>query len=83
MWYETRLIKHKQNSIMIWKTINEILNRRPKNNTKIFKNFIQANSSNNLDDPKEIANKFNEYFVKVGPNLANTIKQVDNSSFDK
>ena len=38
---------------------------------------------NVLDDPKEIVNKFNDYFVNVGPNLANTIKQVDNSSFAK
>ena len=83
MYYESRLIKNKQNSTMIWKTINEILNRRPKNNTKITKTFIQTNSSNILDDPKEIANKFNDYFVNVGPNLANTIKQVDNNSFHK
>ena len=83
MYYESRLIKYKQNSTMIWKTINEILNRRPKNNTKITKTFIQTNSSNILDDPKEIANKFNDYFVNVEPNLANTIKQVDNNSFHK
>ena len=55
---------------MIWKTINEILNRRPKNNTRIFK----TNSSNILDDPKEITNEFDDYFVNVEPNLANTIK---------
>ena len=55
----------------------------PKNNTKISKTFISTNSSNILDDPKEIANKFNDYFVNVGPNLANTIKQIDNSSSDK
>ena len=36
-----------------------------------------------MDDPKQIANKFNDYFVNVGPNLENTIKQVDNNSFDK
>ena len=63
MYYESLLIKHKQNSRMIWKTVNEILNKRLKNNDKISKTFIQTNSSNILDDPEEIANEFNDYFV--------------------
>ena len=67
---------------MVWKTLNEILNK-PKKNTKISKTFIQTNSTNVIEDPKEIANKFNDYFVNVGPNLANKIKDLDNNSFDK
>jgi transaldolase len=65
-YYESLLIKHKQNSRMVWKTLNEILNK-PNKNTNISKTFIQTNSTDILDNAKEIANKFNHYFVNVGP----------------
>ena len=81
-YYESLLIKHKQNSRIVWKTLNEILNK-PNKNTNISKTFIQTNSTDVLDNPKEIANKFNHYFVNVGPNLASKVKQLDNNSFDK
>ena len=82
-YYEEQLIKHKQNSRMIWKTLNEILNKRNKN-TKISKTFVENSSSTIIHDPKKIANKFNDYFINIGPNLANKIRQnVDNNSFDK
>jgi hypothetical protein len=37
-YYEEELIKHTQNSRMMWKTLNELLNK-PKKNTKISKKF--------------------------------------------
>ncbi len=66
----------------MWKTLNEILNK-PKKNTKMSKSFIETCTSNIIDDPKEIANKFNDYFINIGPSLANKIKQNENHSFDK
>ena len=62
-YYEDQLIKYKQNSRMMCKTLNGLLNK-PKN----------TRSSNIIDDPKRIANNFNDYFINVGLNLANRIK---------
>ena len=75
------MVKHKQNSRMVWRTINELLNK-PKKNTKISQSFVETCSSNIIDDPQKIANHFNNYFTNVGPNLANKIKQNNNNSFD-
>ncbi len=36
MHYEQQLVMHKQNSKMIWKTLNQILNK-PNKNSKIAK----------------------------------------------
>jgi hypothetical protein len=81
-YYEDQWIKYKQNSRMVWKTLNELLNK-PKKNTKISQTFLETCSSNIIDDPHKIANHFNNYFINVGPNLANKIKQNDNNNFDK
>ena len=81
-YYEEELIEHKQNLRMMWKTLNEVLNK-PKKNTKMSKSFVETCTSNIIDDPKEIANKFNDYFINIGPSLANKIKQNENNSFDK
>ncbi|XP_028408826.1 uncharacterized protein LOC114531415 [Dendronephthya gigantea] len=79
--YYEKLIKHKQNSKMIWKTLNELLNK-PKKNTAVSKTFVDS-SSNIIHDRKEIADKFNDYFTNIRPNLAKKIQQNDNNSFDK
>jgi hypothetical protein len=80
-YYEEQLIKYKQNSKMMWNTLNELLNKPKK--IPLPKMFVERNSSNIIDDPKTIANNFNEYFINVGPNLANKIKHNDNNSFEK
>ena len=41
------------------------------------------NSSNIIDDPKDIANKFNDYFVNIGPNLAKQINNNNHETFEK
>jgi hypothetical protein len=58
---------------MMWKTLNELLNK-PTKNTKLSKSFLESNSSNTIIEPEEIANKFNDYFTNIGPNLAKKIK---------
>ena len=77
-YYEDQLIKYKQNSRMMWKTLNELLNK-PKKNTKISKTFVENCSSNIIDDHKTIADNFNDYFINIGPNLANKIKRNNNN----
>ena len=54
---------------MTWRTINELLHRN-KTKTKMPDAFLLKNSNINVTNPVDIANKFNEYFVSVGPQLA-------------
>jgi hypothetical protein len=47
------------------------------------KEFIENNSPNSITDPIEIANKFNNCFVNLGPKLANKIRNSSNNTFEK
>ncbi len=51
---------------MLWKTLNQIMNKHEKNRS-LPKEFTANNS----------ANKFNEYFVNVGPNIAKKLQKSD------
>ena len=51
-----------------WATINETLNRS-KNTTAFPSNFMINNLS--VEDPQEIANHFNIFFIDVGSDLSN------------
>ena len=81
MYYEEQLIKYKHDTKMIWKTQNNILNKKTKK-TNLPKQFADNTSSSTIDDPIKIANKFNDYFVNIGPNLAKKINNT-NITFDK
>ena len=59
-----------------WATINETLNRS-KNRTVFPSNFMINNLS--VEDPHEIANHFNSFFIDIGSDLSNKIV-VDNAS---
>ena len=58
MYYEEQLIKYKHDTKMIWKTLNNILNKKTK--TNLPKQFADNTSSSTIDDPIKIANKFND-----------------------
>ena len=61
-----------------WDTINDVLNKTKK--TKDYpKEFIINGSSESHEDT--IVNKFNEYFIKIGPNLSKKIKAPIGKSF--
>ena len=53
---------------MTWQTINRILNRNNKKKEGLRDRFRENNSNVNYSDPIEISNKFDEYFVNIGPN---------------
>ena len=53
-----------------WSLINEVMNKNKSN--KNFPNTFTYNE-NEITDPYEIANKFNEYFANVGPKLAGKV----------
>jgi hypothetical protein len=67
-YYETQFLKYKNDIRKTWQTINEVLHRN-KTRSKLPDTFLHKNSNNNVSNPLEIANKFNEHFVKIGPQL--------------
>ena len=51
----------------LWKLINKVINR----------NKLTSKLPDHFKDPTEISNKFNEYIIDVGPNLASKISVSD------
>ncbi len=80
-YYEEQLIKYKHNTKCLWKTINEIMNKH-RNSRILPKEFNRDSSDEIIDDPYKIANKFNKYFVNIGPGLAKKLPDIE-ITFDK
>ena len=68
--YKEKFEQTQGNVKKTWSLINKIINKNKSN-----KNFPSAFSynENDITDPYEIANKFNEYFANVGPKLAEKV----------
>lgn len=65
--YNREFNEHKSNLRYLWKLINKVINR----------NKLTFKLPDHFKDPTEISNKFNEYFINVGPNLASKIPVSD------
>ena len=76
-WITKGILKSRKNKK--WKLINEVINKS-KLNPELPDCFIGNETF--LTDPTEIGNKFNEYFVNVGPNLAAKIPDSDVKRFN-
>ena len=79
-YYEEQFIKYKHNTKVIWKTINKLLNKSTQKK-ELPKEFLLSNLSSTTSNPVEIADKFNDYFVSLGPKLAKQIKNKSNSTY--
>ena len=62
-----------------WKTGNKILNRKQECGSEI--NCINSQSGQ-ITSSNELAESFNNYFTKIGPNIANTIENSDVNFMD-
>ena len=82
VYYENQFLKYKNDIKMTWQTINEVLINRSKTKSKLPDTFLQKDSNTNLTNPVDIANKCNEYFVNVGPQLAKKIPKVNDISYE-
>ena len=69
-------IKFFENDIRnIWKIMKEIIGKKKCNNETLPKHLIVDEIE--IQDAKSIAEKFNEFFVNIEPNLGNKIPQSD------
>ena len=80
-YYGELFKKYKSNSAKTWDTINELLGRRESKNKIIVDKLIsnEHDISQIHETPEQIVEAFNEFFVKVGPNLAGQIPDVHKS----
>ena len=58
-----------------WKIMKEVIGKKKCNNETLPKHLIVDKIE--INDAKSTAEKFNEFFVNIGPNLANKIPQCD------
>ena len=77
-YYKVSFLKFKDDIRNTWKTINDILHKTKKR--KIFPDVFN-DGEDKITDKKEIANKFNTFFINIGPNLPNIINYQRNESF--
>ena len=74
-FYTSRFERAQNNVKQTWREIRDIINKC-KNTSSI--NEINVNGTT-LNNPNEIADKFNRYFVNIGPTLANKIETIEDN----
>ena len=75
IYFQNPFAKFKHDIKRTWSIIKESFHRKKKTiSSRIF-----YHNGKTLEDPSEITNAFNEYFVSIGPSLANKIHK--NSNF--
>ena len=66
-YYEMQLDKSKENIKQTWRILNHVINR---NKRKASSTLQLHDNGRDISNPEIIANKFCQYFTKIGPNLA-------------
>ena len=77
-YYYSCFEKFKGDARKTWNAIKQIINKTSQK--KEFPNYFEIND-NKVTDMKIIANEFNNFFVNVGPKLAEKIDTPNNSSY--
>ena len=78
-YYYSCFTKYKHDLKNTWITIKDILNKQNKNKHNFPEHF--QIDGNNVSDKETIANKFNIFFSKIGPNVAKNIVNIEQGSF--
>ena len=69
-YYHNQIYMAKGNGKKIWAAINESLNRNKKEADEIT---LIDEQRNEISNPEEVCNTFNDYFINLAPNLASQI----------
>ena len=83
LYYGRLLERDKKNSKRTWAHINDLLNNKCSRQStlkvqELVRNEIDG-SDHKVTSALDIANTFNDFFVNVGENLANKIKDTKNN----
>ena len=74
-YYRDKIKLFENNIRNTWKIIKEVIDKKKCNDETLPKHLIVDKIE--INDAKSIAEKFNEFFVNIGTNLANKIPQCD------
>ena len=66
MYYSQEIESKKQNNSSLWQIVKDLIGTKTKSTSKTFVNA----EGKEINDPEQISNLFNSYFVNIGPNLA-------------
>lgn len=69
-YYNEALMKNKGNVRAIWGILKEVMNKNNKKNA--YPDYF-TDKEGEVNNMQSVVNRFNDYFVNVGPNLANSI----------
>ena len=73
-YYKELLLENKDNMRKSWSIIKSVIGKyKQKQNQKLFK----LNDGSTTDNGKIISDKFNDFFINVGPNLAKNIPKMN------
>ena len=78
-FYHNEFNKHKNDIRKTWETLKEIINK------KTFKSDLPSrfiHEGIEVIGPKNVADKFNEYFTEIGPKLAKPIDTANKAPFN-
>ena len=78
-YYTREFIKYKNDIRKTWDTLKDIINKK-KSKSEFPPHFSEGDTK--VIGAKNIAEKFNEYFTGIGPNLANEIDVSNKSPFE-
>ena len=85
LYYSKKIESNKSNNNSLWQIVKDLIGTKKKNTSETF-----INEGTEINDPEQISNLFNSYFVDIGPNLASKInatrgdfKQYLNEPFSK
>ena len=78
-FYTREFIKYKNDIRKAWHTLKDIINKK-KSKSEFPPHFSEGDTK--VIGAKNIAEKFNEYFTGIGPNLANVIDVSNKSPFE-
>ena len=78
-YYNKYFLDNKHNSKNLWKVIKQIVHFKPQSSHKLIK--IVENSQE-IINPKLVANAFNNYFANISNEILSKIPNVQNSPLD-
>ena len=76
-YFQEKLSFYKNDIKNTWKTLKDVIGKTKINENRLPKKIALENKE--ITDQKTIAEKFNEFYVNVGPNLASKIPQNNNN----
>ena len=68
LYYSNNIEQNKSNVNSLWKTVNGLLGKKKSENPTSF-----LINDQQITDPQDISNAFNDYYINIGPNLASSI----------